>query len=133
MLLGKGGKMPKRDLHVCFRADPELQIERRLKNSVAGPTEADTLRDLVTEKVGHALQNAGAGAFKGHGHGALGFGDGGYTITSIFAVEDFERAEQVARAVIDAPEFSGKVDTFHWFEDSEVVKDASSSEDVIAT
>lgn len=111
--------MPIRDLHVCFRADPELQIERMLKNSTTGPTEADTLRDLVTDKVNSALQSAGEGAFKGHGHGALGFGDGGYTITSIFAVADFDRAERVTRSVIDAPEFSGKVDTFHWFEDRE--------------
>lgn len=123
--------MPIKNLHVCFRADPELQIARKLKNSVVGPTEADTLRDLVTQKVSHALQSAGEGAFKGHGHGALGFGDGGYTITSVFAVEDFDRAERVTRSVIDAPEFSGKVDTFHLFEDSEVLN--TSPERNIAT
>lgn len=108
--------MPKRDLHICFRADPELQIARKLKNGTAGPTEADILRDHVTDRVSHALQNAGEGVFKSHGHGALGFGDGGYTITSIFEVQDFDRAERLARSVIDAPEFSGKVDTFHWFD-----------------
>lgn len=122
MVPGKGGKMPIRNLHVCFRADPELQITRKLEKNASEPTEAETLRDLVTERIGHALQNAGEGAFKGHGHGALGFGDGGYTITSIFAVQDFDRAERVARSVIDSPEFNGKVDTFHWFEDrTEVV------------
>ncbi len=109
--------MPIRDLHLCFRADPALQVPRMIKNSDVPPTEADLLRDLVTAKVAQALADAGVGAFKRHGHGCLGFNDGEYTITSIFAVDDFERAEIIVRKVIDAREFKGKVDTHHWFED----------------
>lgn len=111
--------MPIRELHICFRADPALQVARMIKNSTAEPTEADLLRDLVTERVAKALGDAGEGTFARYSHGSLGFSDGGYTITSVFKVDDFERAEAVIRPVIEAPEFAGKVDTYHWFEDRE--------------
>lgn len=122
--------MPIRDLHLCFHADPALQAARLIKNTTAKPTEAEIFRDLVTTRVTEVLEASGAGRFKCHSHGSLGFGDGGYTITSVFAVDDFDRAEALVRPLIDTPELKGKVDTYHWFETREETDAAAPSKSI---